>query len=124
MATIKRIQIINFIILAVLALGCVLTQSRNFTLSLLAGGIVTIANFYFIRQIISKLLAPEVKKKKVLSLVLLYFVKFTVLAALVFMLIKYLKIDKLGFIFGFSILLIALFIEGIYSGFRKEVKEN
>lgn len=112
--SILRIERLNYGLGAVVALGSLLTQSRSIALGVCLGVALTCANFFVLRKLITKWTtaaqqgapsnAPLLMLPKMVGLML------AVAAAVLF-----LPIDPIAFAVGYSIFIISIVIEGLYS---------
>ena len=112
--SILRIERINYALGALIALGSLLTQSRSIALGVCVGVALTCANFYVLRKLITKWTtsaqkgapsnAPLVMLPKMVGLML------AVAAAVLF-----LPIDPIAFTVGYSIFIISIVVETLYS---------
>ena len=103
----------SLILLAVLAGAGLLLGSSRFALSVLAGGFLAIANFYWLRSILVRAfrLQPEEAPRFALFR---YVVRLAVLAAAVFVLIVYCRADIFGLLLGLSVLVFNIIALSIY----------
>ena len=112
--SILRIERINYGLGAVIALGSLVTQSRSIALGVCVGVALTCANFYVLRKLITKWTtaaqtnaptnAPLLMLPKMVGLML------AVAAAVLF-----LPIDPIAFTIGYSIFIISIVVETLYS---------
>ena len=100
-------------LLVVLAAAGLLFGSPGFGLGILAGGVLAIANFYWLRSILVRAfrLQPEEAPRFALFR---YIVRLAVLAAAVFVLIIYCRVDIFGLLLGLSVLVINIIALSIY----------
>jgi hypothetical protein len=87
--------------------------SGRFAVSVLAGGFLAIANFYWLRSILVRAfrLQPEEAPRFAL---LRYIVRLALLAIAVFFLIVYCKADLFGLLLGLSVLVFNIIAMSIY----------
>ena len=100
-------------LLALLAVVGFLFGSVRFALSVLAGGVLAIANFYWLRSILVRAfrLTPEQAPRFALFR---YVVRLAVLAAVVFVLIVTCRADVFGLLLGLSVLVINIMALSFY----------
>ena len=99
--------------LEALALGGLLFGSARFAAGVVAGGVLAIANFYWLRSILVRafrLLPEEAPRFAVLR----YLVRLTLLAVAVFVLIVYCRVDIFGLLLGLSALVFNIIALSIY----------
>jgi hypothetical protein len=112
--SILRIERINYGLGAVVALGSLITQSRAIALGVCIGVALTCVNFFVLRKLITKWTtsaaqgvssnAPLLMLPKMVGLML------AVAAAVLF-----LPIDVVAFTIGYSIFIVSIVIETLYS---------
>lgn len=100
-------------LLAVLAVAGLLLGSLRFSLSVLAGGLLALGNFYWLRSILVRSLRLEPRQAPRFA-TFRYIVRLTVLAVAVFFLIVYGKADLFGLILGLSVLVFNIIALAIY----------
>jgi len=100
-------------LLALLAVVGFLFGSVRFALSVLAGGVLAIANFYWLRSILVRAfrLTPEQAPRFALFR---YVVRLAVLAAVVFVLIVTCRADVFGLLLGLSVLVLNIMALSFY----------
>ncbi len=100
-------------LLVVLAAAGLLFGSLRFALGVLAGGVLALANFYWLRSILVRAfrLQPEEAPRFALFR---YIVRLAVLAAAVSVLIIYCRVDVFGLLFGLSVLVFNIIALSIY----------
>jgi hypothetical protein len=100
-------------LLVLLAVVGFLFGSVRFALSVLAGGVLAIANFYWLRSILVRAfrLTPEQAPRFALFR---YVVRLAVLAAVVFVLIVTYRADVFGLLLGLSVLVINIMALSFY----------
>ena len=77
----------------------------------IAGGLVAYLNFFFIRVIILRTFARKDKIR--FAIALLYGVKFLAVILVVYLIVRSKRFDMVGFLAGFSSLLLGILLEGI-----------
>ena len=100
-------------LLGVLAAAGFLLGSEQFAFGVLAGGILAIANFYWLRDILIRAFRLRPEEAPRFALVR-YIVRLTVLAAAVFVLIVYCRVDVFGLLLGLSVLVFNIIALSIY----------
>ncbi|HTG82274.1 MAG TPA: ATP synthase subunit I [Geobacteraceae bacterium] len=100
-------------LLVLLAVVGFLFGSVRFALSVLAGGVLAIANFYWLRSILVRAfrLTPEQAPRFALFR---YVVRLAVLAAVVFVLIVTCRADVFGLLLGLSVLVLNIMALSFY----------
>jgi hypothetical protein len=100
-------------LLALLAGGGLIFGSARFCLSVLAGGILAIANFFWLRSILVRAFRLESRQAPRFTM-LRYVVRLSVLATILFVLIVYGKADLIGLLLGLSVLVFNIIALAIY----------
>jgi len=103
----------SWILLALLALGGAVCVSLKFAASVLAGGVLAIANFYWLSSIIKRvLLLPAGKAGRFAQA--RYFVRLAVMALVIWILITYAGVHIIGLLVGLSVLVINIIALAFY----------
>ncbi len=93
------------------ALGFVLFDTL-IALLVLAGGLFSMLNFYWLKQTISKIISPD-KKKSIRSAIPLYIVRILLILAIFFIIILSFSQRIYAFMTGFSTMILVFLIEAI-----------
>ena len=112
--SILRIERINYGLGAGLALASLFTQSRSIALGVCVGVALTCANFYALRKLITKWTSAAAKGVTT-NAPLLMLPKMVGLMLLVAAAVLFLPIDPIAFTVGYSIFILSIVIETIYS---------
>lgn len=100
-------------LLVLLAGAGFLLGSSRFALSVVAGGILALANFYWLRSILIR--AFRLQPQKATSFTLFrYVVRLAILAAAIFVLVVYCRADVFGLLLGLSVLVFNIIALSIY----------
>ena len=105
--------------LILLLLASLWFQSGSVSLGLILGGGVAILNFRWLGRIVEKVLFEEKKFYGVQALV-----KFILLAAVVFLILRYLAVNPVAFIVGLSTLVAGILFEAFRQSLPQERKGN
>jgi asparagine N-glycosylation enzyme membrane subunit Stt3 len=99
--------------LVVLTITCFILGSLKFAASILIGGLLAIANFFWLRNILQRtlLLQPQTASR---FAVVRYIVRLTLLGVVLFLLITYFDIDIFGLLLGLSVLVITIIALSLY----------
>ncbi len=100
-------------LLVILATAGFVVGSGRFAAGVVAGGVLALANFFWLRNILVRAfrLQPEEAPRFAL---LRYIVRLAVLAASVFVLIVYCRVDVFGLLLGLSVLVFNIIALSIY----------
>ena len=112
--SILRIERLNYGIGAVLALASLLTQSRSIALGICVGVALTCLNFFVLRKLITKWTNAAAKGQSS-NAPLLMLPKMTGLMLAVAAAVLFLPIDPIAFTIGYSIFILSIVIETVYS---------
>lgn len=112
----RNIKISNWIILVLLTAGCWLTLGPNFALGVLTGGVLAVLNFHAMAYLLTSTLAKTplegnlqaAGRKAFLFVVMKYLLRFTVLGAIIFVLVKNGWVNVFGLLVGLSTVIINL----------------
>jgi hypothetical protein len=104
----KRIKIISSISFLVIVIISLFFKDRQITYGLILGSILITSNFFVLETLIKKIIQTQRIK---LIYIGLYLIKITVLFGGCFIIIKYLKINKLAFVIGLSSLIFSILLE-------------
>ena len=119
----RRIVRMNYILGGLSIIGAALTQSREVALGVAVGVVLTIANFFVLSRLITKWTA-DAAKGVAGSASYLMMPKMIVLMLAIVAAFKFLPIDPMGFAFGYSIFVLSIMIEAIYSNVILSEKAN
>ncbi len=100
-------------LLAVLAGAGFVFASGRFAGGVVAGGVLALANFFWLRNILVRAFRLEPGEAPRFAL-LRYIVRLTVLAAAVFILIVYCRVDVFGLLLGLSVLVVNIIALSLY----------
>lgn len=107
----RRLEINNLIIVALGTLGFGLTKDLRMVTSFLAGGLVTVANLWLLRRIITGLLGENRPAKWKLALQIL--LKFAGMLGIIGALMVWGKPLPIPFLLGLSTLVLTIVFEGL-----------
>ncbi len=103
----------SVVLLLLLAGGGLIFGSGRFAGGVMAGGLLAIANFYWLRNILVRAFRLRADQAPRFALVR-YVIRLAVLAALVCVLIVYLRVDIFGLLLGLSVLVFNIIALSIY----------
>ena len=109
-----RIERMNYLIGAVLCLGAVAMYPTPIALGVAVGVALTCLNFAALRRLVFRW-TQDAAKGGSSNRILLVLPKMIVLMGAVLLALTFLPIDAIAFVVGFSIFLVSLTIESIYS---------
>ncbi len=112
----------NWIVLAVLTLSGWLWGGHEFALGILVGGLLAVLNFHFMAYILNSTLNHQwgsqeewqtAGRQAVSFMTLKYVLRFTVLAVIIFFLVKTGWVNIFGLVVGLSTVVLTLIVLGI-----------
>ena len=115
--SIQRIERFNYGLAGVVTLASLALGSRTITLGVAIGAALTCVNFYVLRRLIVKW-TNAAAQGKASNAPLLMLPKMIGLMGLVAVAILFLPVDAIAFAAGYSIFILSIVIEGIYSAVR------
>lgn len=117
-----RIERLNYGIAAVLIAVAALTQPREIALGLTVGALLTCANFFVLRKLVTKW-TREAASGRGGNASLLMMPKMIGLMGAVALAILVLPIDVVAFTIGYSIFIVSIIVEATYSALRTPDEE-
>ncbi len=110
---IPRLLVVCWILLLLLTVAGYLLGTVRFSASVLAGGLLAMANFYWLRSILQRALHLPPSTANRFTLVK-YVVRLAALALVIYLLIKVAGIHLLGLLLGLSVLVLGIFVVSIW----------
>jgi hypothetical protein len=118
----KKLEITNWIVLAVLLLGSSFFLSFRFSLGILLGGLISILNFYWLHQNLRNTFQRLMDGAKS-SILFKYCIRLAVTAVILYFIIVYRVADVLGLLLGLSIVVINIVFTVIMTFHKKTFEE-
>ncbi len=103
----RRLEIVNWVLLAVLAAASFLWMSRPFGLGVLVGGLISIVNFHWLYFSLCRVFRNLGGHAR-LSLLARYYVRFIVTGVALYFVITRLEVDIVGLVIGLSTVVLAI----------------
>lgn len=95
------------------------TLNHFYTLGIIAGGLVSIANFMFMQHTLKKAFGTDCKRKSgKISIFLYYYFRVLILGIIIFILLKYQWVNPVGLTLGLSTVVVAIAFMGISMAFK------
>lgn len=109
----------NFIILLILGSASFFFMNSRFTLGIILGGILSIANFHLFQETISRIFSSEavLRNKKKIVMIKFYF-RLAILSIIIYIVITIGFVDLVGLAIGLSIILLSIIGFGILAVWR------
>ena len=112
--SILRIERLNYGIGAALSLAALVTQSQRIVLGVLVGVALTCLNFYVLRRLIVKW-TTDAAKGKTGPAPYLMLPKMAGMMVAVAVAVLFLPLDAIAFAVGYSVFIVSIMVEAIYS---------
>jgi hypothetical protein len=111
---VKQLRIQNWIILMILGGTSFFVMSSDFTLGILLGGLIIIANFNVLQHTIRCAFSPDgVMKNNKLAIMAKYYFRLAILGIIIYMLITKGWVNPIGLAIGLSIVVFSIINIGI-----------
>ncbi len=101
----KRLEIQNWIVLGILTLISFIFASTDFALGILCGGILSIANYYWLYCSVKKAFL-QVSDRTKLFLMIRYYIRFILTGIVLYFLITLTTVSVVGLLIGLSVVVI------------------
>jgi hypothetical protein len=112
-ALIKKIELFNWVLLALLTSSSFVFSSREFAFGVLVGGILAIANFYLMKRSLFRALDPQRRGKTRFFYLLKYYLRFAALGLIIALLLIKGWVSPFGMLLGLSIIVLGIALVGI-----------
>jgi len=105
---------LNWLIVLIMASTSYFLMSASITLGVILGGLIIIANFSVFQRTVRAAFSSEGRMKMTKkSIIVKYYLRLLVLGTIIYILIKYGRVDPVGLAFGLSTVVISILILGI-----------
>lgn len=121
--SLQRIERLSLGMLSLALLGTLAFQDFAISTGVALGGGIAVINFYALRRLLQAIFQSATPRKQALLTVLLT-MKFGLIAIGIFLAVKYIKMNALALIIGFSIIVVAIFLEGFRAFFKSTVASS
>lgn len=119
MASIHRIERMNYALAILVTVGGLfITQSRPITLGLMVGSGLTCINFFVLRKLVVKWTTAAQSGKPTGTASMLMMPKMVLLMGAIALAVLLLPIDVIAFTIGYSIFIVSIVVEAVYSALR------
>lgn len=115
-APVRRIERTSLVLLGVALLASLFTWQPRFVLGVALGGGLATLNFWALRRLIGALLVEGQTRRRQGVMGLLLALKFGILGASLFLIIRFVPVHPIGLLVGVSTLVLAIFIVGLRGG--------
>jgi len=114
---VSRIERLNYLLGGVMIIGAALTQHRAVAVGVVVGVALSCLNFAVLRRLIFKWTDAAAKGESTTGASLLMMPKTLGLMITVALCLIFLPISAIGFAFGFSVFVLSIVVELVYSAF-------
>jgi len=123
--TLKTLQNQNWITLFIMSSTSFIFMNSEFTLGVILGGLIIIANFNVLRHTILRAFSLDgAMQAKKMSIIAKYYFRLAVLVILIYILIKYKWVHPVGLTIGLSIIVFSIICLGIHIIWKTHSREE
>ena len=123
MASIIRIERINYLLGGILTIAAAITQPKDIALGVALGVGLTCLNFFLLRRLVTKWTAAAAKGERS-NAPMLMLPKMVGLMGAVALCVLFLPIQPVAFIVGYSIFIVSIVIDTTFAALRPEADET
>lgn len=120
----RKLEILNWVILGMFTAISLLFFSRDFTLGVILGGLISVVSFSWRQRDLHKLfrnLTEHARK----SIMVRYYIRFVVSAVLIYLIITRTSADVIGLLTGLSIVVINIILNLLWGLMKeKQIKDT
>jgi hypothetical protein len=121
----KNLQMLNWIVLLALASASNCLMKQDFTLGIILGGLMIIANFNLLQHTIYGAFSPDgVMQTRKMSIIAKHYLRLAVLGILIYVLITGQWVHPVGLTIGLSIVVISIIALGIHMSYKASTGET
>jgi hypothetical protein len=119
----KRLEITNWILLAVLIAGSLLLRSGRFSLGILIGGLISIVNFHWLYRNLLSVFTKHLNRARA-ALMFRYYLRLAVTAIVLYWVISRDLADVIGLVVGLSVVVLNIILTTVLVLSRKNHLEE
>ena len=119
----KRLEITNWILLAVLVAGSLFLRSPRFSLGVLLGGLISIVNFHWLYRNLLSVFQKHLNRARA-ALMLRYYLRLAVTAIALYWIISRNLVDVIGLVIGLSVVVLNIVLTTLLVLSRKNHVED
>ena len=119
----KRLEITNWILLAVLVTGSLFLRSTRFSLGILLGGLISIVNFHWLYRNLLSVFQKHLNRARA-ALMLRYYLRLAVTAIALYWIISRNLVDVIGLVIGLSVVVLNIVLTTLLVLSRKNHVEE
>lgn len=119
----KKIELVNWIVLAVLFIPALIFTPFKFALGILLGGFISIINFYWMERGLRGLFTDTSKNVKG-PVMVKYYIRLALTAVILYFLIANNTVNVVGLLIGLSVVVINIIVTTIITISKKKLTEE
>ena len=119
----QRLEVVNWVVLAVFVLASAVIFSLNFTLGVLLGGLISIVNYHWLCRDVKKVFQHLTDRAKS-RIMFKYYLRFGVTAVVLFFIISSRIVDVIGLLIGLSTVIINIALSAVMALSKKNCLEE
>ena len=119
----KRLEITNWILLAILMAGSLVLRSARFSLGIFLGGLISIVNFHMLYRNLLSVFTKHLNRARS-ALMLRYYLRLAVTAVVLYWIISRNLVDVIGLVIGLSIVVLNIVLTTLLALSRKNRVEE
>jgi len=108
----RRLEITNWIILAVLVIGSSLFGTLRFSLGILCGGLISVVNFHGLYRNLLSVFTNHLTRAKG-ALMIRYYIRMALTAVVLYWLISGRHVDVIGLVIGLSVVFMNIVLTAV-----------
>jgi hypothetical protein len=117
----KRLEITNWILLAVLVAGSIFLRSTRFSLGILLGGLISIVNFHWLYRNLLSVFQKHLNRARA-ALMLRYYLRLAVTAIALYWIISRNLVDVIGLVIGLSVVVLNIVLTTVLTLLGTDLK--
>ena len=117
----KRLELTNWILLAVLVAGSLFLRSTRFSLGILLGGLISIVNFHWLYRNLLSVFQKHLNRARA-ALMLRYYLRLAVTAIALYWIISRNLVDVIGLVIGLSVVVLNIVLTTILTIMGTDLK--
>jgi len=119
----QRLEIANWVVLAVFVLAGALIFSLKFTLGVLLGGLISIVNYHWLCRDVKKVFAHLTDRAKS-RIMFKYYIRFGITAVALYFIVSSGIVDVVGLLIGLSTVIVNIVITAVMALSKKNCVEE
>ena len=119
----QRLEIANWVVLAVFVLAGALIFSLKFTLGVLLGGLISIVNYHWLCRDVKKVFAHLTDRAKS-RIMFKYYIRFGVTAVALYFIVSSGTVEVVGLLIGLSTVIVNIVITAVMALSKKNCVEE